>query len=193
MSAGAMREKWDHIYASDTEEEPAPAAVLRENAHLLPLGGNALDLACGRGGNALFLARRGFRVSAWDISPVAIGRLAGRAERSGLALEAAVRDVESVPFPRETFTVITVSRFLARSLTGAILDSLAPGGLLFYQTFVREKLSTKGPGNPEYLLRVNELLDLFREMRILVYREEGRAGDLSAGNRDEASLVGKKR
>jgi tellurite methyltransferase len=193
MSAGAMREKWDHIYAADTEEEPAPAAVLRENAHLLPLGGNALDLACGRGGNALFLARRGFRVSAWDISPVAIGRLAGWAERSGLALEAAVRDVESVPFPRETFTVITVSRFLARSLTGAILDSLAPGGLLFYQTFVREKLSTKGPGNPEYLLRVNELLDLFREMRILVYREEGRAGDLSAGNRDEASLVGKKR
>jgi tellurite methyltransferase len=192
MSAWASREKWDRIHAVAPDEEPAPAAVLRENAHLLPIGGDALDLACGSGGNALFLARLGFRVSAWDISPVAIGRLAGRAERGGLALKATVRDVESVPFPRESFTVITVSRFLARPLAGAILDSLRPGGLLFYQTYVREKPSPKGPGNPDYLLRINELLDMFRAMRVLVYREEGRVGDLSAGNRDEASLVGQK-
>jgi tellurite methyltransferase len=193
MSSGASREKWDRIYAVATEEEPGPADVLRENAHLLPMGGDALDLACGRGGNALFLARRGFRVCAWDISPVAIGRLAGQAERSGLVMEATVRDVESAPFPRETFNVITVSRFLARPLSGAILDSLSPGGLLFYQTYVREKPNPKGPGNPDYLLGINELLDMFRGLRVLVYREEGRVGDLSAGNRDEASLVGQKR
>ena len=193
MPAEDARAKWDRIYSGAREAEPEPAVVLEESAHLLPSKGDALDLACGLGGNALFLARRGLTVSAWDISKVAVGRLASLAEKSGLPLEAEVRDVEAEPFPREAFDVVVVSRFLARPLAKAIIGSLKPGGLLFYQTYVREKLTSTGPSNPDYLLEENELLTLFSGLRVLVYREEGRFGDLSAGSRDEAFFVGCKR
>jgi SAM-dependent methyltransferase len=193
VSAESLREKWDRFYSSSPSHELEPATVLAEYGHLLPNSGLALDLACGLGGNALFLARRGLRVTAWDISPVAIDRLEALAGRSALTIEADVRDVDLAPFPHEQFDVIVVSRFLIRSLAGAIVDSLKPGGLLFYQTFVREKLSPAGPSNPDYLLAENELLGLFGGLRVMVYREEGRIGDLSLGRRDEAYFVGQKR
>ena len=193
MAADAVREKWDRIYRQSQAAEPAPAEVLSENAHLLPGSGDALDLACGLGGNALFLARRGFSVSAWDISPVAIEALAVLAAGSGLTLAAQARDVESEPIPRQAFDVIVVSRFLCRELVQPIEDSLKPGGLLFYQTFIRDKPNPQGPGNPDYLLAENELLSLFKGMKVLLYREEGRVGDLRLGRRDEAYFVGQKR
>ena len=192
MSADAIRDKWDRIYASSTEDEPEAAEVLSNNAHLLPPSGDALDLACGLGGNALFLARRGFRVSAWDISPLAVARIASLAGRSGLKVEAQTRDVEAEPIPLAAFDVVVVSRFLARALAGPIGVSLRPGGLLFYQTFVRGKLHPAGPSNPDYLLAENELLELFASLHVVFYREDGRVGDLSFGNRNEAYFVGQK-
>ena len=193
MSAEATREKWDRAYSGSSEHKPEPAEVLAENAHMLPAKGQALDLACGLGGNALFLARRGFKVSAWDISPVAIAHLVALAGRLGLEIDAQVRDVETMPFPREAFDVVIVSHFLARPLAGPICDSLRPGGLLFYQTFVRDKPAQLGPSNPDYLLAENELLQLFGGLRVLFYREEGLVGDLTAGSRNEAYYVGQKR
>ncbi len=193
MRAEDPHAKWDRIYSGTGEAEPQPAQVLEENAHLLPAKGHALDLACGLGGNALFLARRGLMVSAWDISNTAVGRLAALGAKSGLPLKAEVRDVEAEPFPREAFHVVVISRFLSRQLANPIIDSLKPGGLLFYQTFVRDKVISSGPSNADYLLKENELLALFSGLRVLVYREEGRIGDLSAGRRDEAFFVGCKR
>ena len=131
MSADTVREKWDRIYSATTEDEPEAAEVLCKNAHLLPPSGDALDLACGLGGNALFLAHRGFRVSAWDISPLAVARLSTLAARSGLKVEAQARDVEAEPFPQAAFDVVVVSRFLARPLAGPIGASLRPGGCCF--------------------------------------------------------------
>ena len=64
---------------------------------------------------------------------------------------------------------------------------------MFYQTFVREKLNPAGPGNPDYLLAENELLELFAGLRVVFYREDGRVGDLTCGRRDEAYFVGQKR
>lgn len=191
MAAETAQAKWDRIYAGLADSEPAPAAVLAENAHLLPPAGHALDLACGLGGNALFLARRGFRVAAWDISPQAVARL--RALAQGLALDAQVRDVEAEPLPAAAFDVVVVSRFLCRGLAESILASLKPGGLLFYQTYSLDKPSPQGPSNPDYLLHENELLRMFHGMRVLVYREEGRVGDLGLGRRDEAYFVGLKK
>lgn len=188
-----IQARWDQIYSSPAEAEPAPAEVLSENAHLLPSAGQALDLACGLGGNALFLARRGFAVTAWDISPVAIEGLSSKAFSQGLKLVAQVRDVESEAFPRQAFDVVVVSRFLSRPLARLIQDGLKPGGLLFYQTFTQDKPGPGGPSNPAYLLAENELLSLFGGMRVVVYREEGRVGDLSLGRRDEACFVGQRR
>ena len=183
------QEKWNARYAVATTEPPRPAPVLQENAHLLPVTGRALDLACGLGGNALFLARRGFGTEAWDISDVAISTLGELAAAERLNLQARVRDVSKVPPDPETFDIIVVSRFLDRSIVPAIANALRPGGLLFYQTFTREAVSERGPSNPAYRLGPNELLRLFYGMRVLVYREEGRQGDMQQGFRDEAMLV----
>lgn len=193
MSKTSLQTKWDQIYSDRPDPEPLPAVVLSENAHLLPRSGDALDLACGLGGNALFLAQKGFKVTAWDISPVAIHALAGRAASSTLNLEAQVRDVEAELFPVQGFDVVVVSRFLSRPLARPILDCLKPSGLLFYQTYVIDKPGSQGPSNPAYLLAENELLTLFAGMRLLAYREEGRVGDLNLGRRDEAYFVGRKR
>jgi SAM-dependent methyltransferase len=193
VPADAARAKWDRIYSGLLASAPEPAAVLAENAHLLPPSGDALDLACGLGGNALLLARLGFKVSAWDVSKVAVDALAARAARLGLGIAAQARDVEAEPFPVAAFDVVVASRFLARPLARPILDSLKPQGLLFYQTYTRDKPGPQGPGNPDYLLAENELLRLFAGLRVLVYREEGRVGDLSIGRRDEAYFVGRKR
>ncbi|MGX2039664.1 class I SAM-dependent methyltransferase [Methylocaldum sp. MU1018] len=190
---GEIRDKWDRIYREAGDAIPEPARVLADNAHLLPASGIALDLACGLGGNALYLAQRGFDTHAWDISPEAISRVNVYARRLGLSLRAEVRDVVDAPPMAESFDVVVVSRFLERSLGPAIINALKPDGLLFYQTYTREKAAGTGPTNPAYLLSANELLRLFgSRFRLVFYREEGRIGDLARGCRNEAFFVGQK-
>ena len=186
-------DKWDRRYREAGDEVPAPAAVLVDNAHLLPPAGRALDLACGLGGNARWLAERGLEVSAWDFSPVAIKRLATQADRQGLELDAKARDVCDQPPAPASFDVIVVAHFLERSLASHLVQALRPDGLLFYETFTRERVGEGGPGNPDFLLGPNELLGLFRPLHLLAYREEGRVGDTRRGFRDKAWLVAQKR
>jgi tellurite methyltransferase len=184
------RDQWDRVYgAAEVSEPPAPARVLAENAHLLPASGRALDLASGLGGNALLLAAKGLEAQAFDISTEALVRLDAWAARLGLSVKTEVRDVVAEPPAPDSFDVIVVSRFLDRSLTGAIKAALRPGGLLFYQTFTREKTTPGGPSNPDYLLAPGELLDLFRGLRLVVYREEGLLGNPAQGFRNQALLV----
>lgn len=192
MEEQSQRAKWD-LRHGDPEKRPSPATVLIENLYLLPERGSALDLACGLGGNALLLAKRGLQVRAWDISPVAIERLQEYARGMELAnLTAEVRDIEQQPLSPESFDVITLSYYLERSLVPDIIQALKPGGLLFYETFTRISVSDKGPSNPDYRLADNELLALFSPLQLRVYREENRLGDLSEGSRDIAMLVAQK-
>lgn len=188
----SAREKWDRIYFGEFSGFPEPARVLLDNAHLLPESGHALDLACGLGGNALFLAQRGLDVRAWDISRIALDKLTAWGERSGLSIRCACVDLSCDSLPAADFDVIVVSRFLDRRLAPAIVRALKPGGVLFYQTYVRDKLSESGPSNPDFLLAENELLSLFSALRIRHYREDGKAGDTKIGWRDEALMVGQK-
>ena len=181
-----LQAKWDNRYRANADL-PAPALVLAQNAHLLPRQGRALDLACGLGANALFLAGFGLSVEAWDLSPVAIQRLS--AQIGSTALTVQVRDVVTQPPEPDSFDVIVVSHFLERSLAPALSAALHPGGLIFYQTFTREAASDSGPSNPDYRLAANELLKLFPDLLLRIYREEGRVGDLSRGCRDLALLV----
>jgi SAM-dependent methyltransferase len=183
---------WEERYQNRSAADAEPAPVLAEYAHLLPAEGTALDLACGLGGNAVFLARRGLDTLAWDSSPAAIEQLSAYAEARGLRLRAAVRDVAARPPEPEGFDVIVVSRFLERALVPALVAALRPDGLLYYQTFTRSRVSDRGPGNDRFRLGDNELLGLFGELRLLVYREDGRVGELERGLRDEAQLVAQK-
>ena len=190
---GADREKWDDIYSRSSSPASAAAEVLRENTHLLPGKGKALDLACGRGANALLLAAHGLDTHAWDISQVALDNLARQADSQGISLTLESRDVCTAPPASNSFDVIVVSRFLDRTIMPALGLALREGGLIFYQTFILDAASDAGPGNPDYRLGENELLGHFRELRLLFYREESTVGDLSQGSRNEALLVAQKR
>ena len=192
MNTGVnQQQKWDLRHAKATDPGQ-PARVLEENLHLLPSQGKALDLACGRGVNAFMLAQAGLKVTAWDNSPVAIARLLHQAEALGLSINAQVRDVIEAPPEPSSFNLILVSYFLERKLTPALIDALRPGGLLLYQTFSRERVTDCGPSNIQYRLKNNELLSLFKQLTIRVYREEGSLGDLTKGCRDLAMLVAQK-
>ena len=186
--------KWNLRYSSrERDAIPLSAEVLVENQHLLPTNGVALDLACGLGGNALLLAHKGLTTHAWDVSNVAVEKLAALAATQNVSVDTQVRDVVEQPPAAGAYDVIVVSRFLHRPLIPRIIAALKPAGLVFYQTFIEEKAVDIGPSTPEYLLAENELLRLFTELRILVYREEGLVGDIAQGFRHEAMLVGQKK
>lgn len=185
-----LQQKWDERYQNIQIGVNPAAQVLIENQHLLPTTGLALDLACGSGANAILLARRGLQTHAWDLSPTVIEKVNQYATRHKLDIHAAVHDVTVTSLTPESLDVIVVSHFLERSLCPAITKALKPGGLLFYQTFIRDRVDTTGPGNPEFRLASNELLRLFEGLRVLVYREEGTVGDQTRGFRNEAWLVG---
>ena len=188
-----MSHKWDAIYAQLDVESSLPVSVLTENEFLLPKAGTALDLACGVGANALFLARHGMTVTGWDISIVAIDKLSAHATRQGLNINACQEKINVESFTGSSFDVIVVSRFLDRTLSDAIIEALKPEGLLFYQTFTREKMMQNPPNNPDYLLTENELLTLFSPLRVIFYRENALIGEPLRGLRNETQFVGQKR
>lgn len=184
-----MARDWDAHYRAEPDTAPRAAEVLAANSHLLPRGGVALDLACGRGGNAFLLARNGLETHAWDSAPAAIEAVAEGARTVGLQVHGQVRDVVAAPPEPRRFDVIVVSHFLERQLAAALMDALRPEGLLFYQTFTRTHMTERGPRSERFRLEENELLSLFRPLRLRYFREDGDVGDASRGVRDEALLV----
>lgn len=186
------QQKWDQIYRKRDATEPEPAEVLRQNQHLLPASGCALDLACGLGANSLLMAEAGLDVASWDISPVAINSLLDVAQQQGLSIDAKVVDVMIRQPEAESVDVLVVTHFLVREMAPVLVAALKPGGLLFYQTYCREKVSQQGPSNPDYLLEDNELLQMFGGLKVRVYREESVLGDHNQGWRNQAMLVAQK-
>jgi tellurite methyltransferase len=184
-----IREKWNERYRAATGKRQA-SRVLSENLHLLPGAGRALDLACGLGGNALLLAEQGLEVDAWDIADVAVAALQSVATKRQLPVRAQVRDVEASPPGPGTFDVIVVSHFLERGIIPDLIQALRPGGLIYYQTFTRQRVSDRGPQREEFRLDEQELLQLFSGLQVLFYREEGCVGDVQQGFRDEAMFIG---
>ena len=189
-NTASIEAKWDGIYEKNGFS--LPADVLVENSFLLPKKGCALDLASGLGANALLLAEKGLAVHAWDISSVALNRLKKNAALKNLKVSVKQVLIQPKVLPKNTFDVIVLSRFLDRSLCNGIMESLKSGGLLFYQTYVREKVASDGPRNPDFLLARNELLQLFQPLKLVVYRENSLIGCLQYGERNEALFIGQK-
>lgn len=171
---------------------PPPCMVVAAYTHLFPTTGTALDLACGLGANALLLAHHGLETYAWDYAETVLERLRANAQTQQVQIHTELRDVVISPPPPDTFDVIVVCHFLERRLAPALLQALKPNGLQFYQTFTRSSVSEGGPKNPEFRLADNELLRLFADMQIIIYREEGKIGDTGQGFRNEALLIARK-
>jgi len=165
--AKADRERWDDRYATAPPEAPAPPELLNEHEHLLPAGGRALDVACGRGGVAVWLAGRGFAVDAVDVSPVALDALAGLAERHGVAgrVRAHRHDLDAgLPAgTRSGYAVVVCQRFRDPALYAALAGAVAPGGLLAVSVL-------SGGGGP-FRAAPGELLGAFGGLEVLEHRE----------------------
>lgn len=171
-------ELWDTRYR-EGGHEPRACAVLQQYPEHLPQQGQALDLACGPGGNALWLARRGLTVHAWDYSEVAIRSLRAEAEKHRLDVRAEVRDVVRHPPKTGEFDLLVVSHFLDRGLMPALCAAVRPGGLLYYQTFLVDHPGP-GPRNPDFLLRPGELSGYCEDWEILHASEQGGQAQLVA-------------
>jgi SAM-dependent methyltransferase len=157
----------------------AVSSWLAANADLLPRGGRALDVACGDGRNALYLAAAGLSVRAVDRDPDRIAALSAAARRLGLDVRADLLDLESgePDLGREAFDVVLVIHYLHRPLFPKLIGALRPGGLLLYETFTVDQALRGRPTNPAFLLRHGELPDLVTPLRVVRRREgefEGR-------------------
>jgi len=155
-----------------------PATFLVENFELLTMG-RVLDVAMGFGRNAVFLAEMGFEVEGVDISPEAVENALKLAQDSGVTINAETADLEGdYHIKRDHYDVIMCFNYLQRSLMPQIKEGLRPGGMVVYETFIVDQAQLGHPKNPDFLLRHNELLDMFRDFRCLRYREgiiEGKA------------------
>lgn len=186
------QKKWNETYQNVDFSSAIPAQVLHENAYLLPNSGNALDLACGRAGNAQFLAEQGFYVDAVDYSPVLLKGLESYVKDQCLNIACQLRDIETDGLSAKKYDVIVVSYFLNRRLFPQIISTLKPDGLLFYQTWSQLSIDDSGPSNPEFRLQVGELLELCSPLRPILYRENGVQGDIRQGLRNDAILIAQK-
>ena len=148
----------------------APSPWVVRFAGLLRRGGTALDLACGGGRHAIFLAARGHPVTAVDRDPEALARLAGV---EGIAAVGA--DLETAPWPLagRRFDAVVVANYLHRPLFPSIREALAEGGVLLYETFMRGHEGLGKPSNPEFLLEPGELLRAFGDLTPVAF-EQGR-------------------
>ena len=139
-------------------------------APLIP-GGAVLDLACGSGRHARHLAGLGHAVVAVDRDSNALAAAAGQdITTSAIDLEA---PGAAWPFGADRFAGIVVTNYLHRPLTAAMLSSLAPNGVLIYETFSEGNAAFGKPSNPAFLLQPGELLDWAREhdLRVIAFED----------------------
>lgn len=185
----SSQSEWDakHSLAANKAAE-APTGILTELWPLLPAGA-ALDLACGRGRNALFLAQHGRHVTAVDWSSAALDTLEERAKALKISVRRILRidearqltragidllraDLETVELPANRYSVILCVRYLQRSLFPQVCRGLRPGGMLLFETYTKAQLDfSGGPRDPAHLLNTGELRRAFPELEVVFYRE----------------------
>ena len=184
-------EHWDERYQRERDFwlERQPRQLLKSFAHLLPSEGRALDAASGMAINGLFLAQHGLKVFALDISEYALNLARQRARSEETILEAAVYDLSNPWLPAAYFNVILNFHFLERAAIPVYRQALTPGGLIFFDTYVR--LNDR-EDIPIYYLEPGELLSGFEGFEVIHYAEEFLPQSESHGERGIAQLVARK-
>jgi SAM-dependent methyltransferase len=144
----------------------APSAWVQRWAAGLPPGSRVLDLACGSGRHLLWLAGRSLQVTGVDRDAAAVEPLRAHAE-------IVVADLEDGPWPLpgRRFDAVVVTNYLWRPLWPALLGSVAEGGRLVYETFMRGHEAYGRPSRPEFLLEPGELLRAVVPLRVVAYEE----------------------
>lgn len=153
--------------------KPAPAltpsAWVRRWAALIPAAGRVLDLACGAGRHAIFLAERGCRVDAVDLDLEASAPVRASA---GVTWRQHDLEQDDWPFAPASYAGVVVSNYLHRPLFPHLLEVLLPGGVLIYETFALGQERYGRPRNPAHLLLPGELLEFARgRLRVVAYED----------------------
>lgn len=149
------------MHGSDT-----PSAWVRRWSHLVPAGGSVLDVACGAGRHLRWFASRGHAVTGVDRDPAAIAATTG----VGRVVQA---DIESGPWPfaGQRFDAVVVTNYLWRPLLPVIVNSLADGGVLIYETFAVGNETVGRPSRPDFLLQPGELLGASVGLHVVAYED----------------------
>jgi len=143
-----------------------PSAWLQRWAHLIAPGSSVLDVACGAGRHMRWLATQGHAVQGVDRNPDAVAL----AQAFG---EVTCADIENGPWPfaGQTFGCVVVTHYLWRPLLPTLVQAVAPGGVLIYETFAAGNESVGKPSRPEFLLNHGELLLLCKTLRIVAFED----------------------
>jgi SAM-dependent methyltransferase len=149
--------------------DEAASAWVQRWSHLMSEGGSVLDVACGRGRHARWLHQHGLRVVAVDRSAQAIEAIGLPDERC----ETCVADIEDGPWPfaNRQFDAVVVTNYLWRPLLPTLLASLAPGGVLIYETFAAGNETVGKPSRPDFLLKPGELLQVCQALRTIAFED----------------------
>jgi SAM-dependent methyltransferase len=156
--------------AQNTPEPGASSVWLRRFSRLITPQGKVLDVAAGKGRNARWLAAQGFRVEGVDRDAAALDSMQGIAN-----ITTRQADLENAgwPYGGQRFDAIIVCRYLHRPLLPLLASSLAPRGILIYETYMQGHENYGRPRNPDFLLMSNELLAAFESSLEIVDFEQG--------------------
>jgi len=157
------RERWDKKYKNNHPIATKIAKVV-ENYYSLAEGKEALDIACGTGRNAKFLAGKGFNVDALDISPVALENLKNIENINPKEV-----DFDTYILEENSYDLIVCTYYLNRSLFPQIEKALKKGGIFIFETFMHHPDNTKVPSNRSFLLEDGELEREFSKSYEILY------------------------
>ena len=162
-----------------------PSPWIVRFAPLLPPGARVLDVACGSGRHARYLHGLGMAVTGLDRDAEAIAAL-----RTDVAGQFTVADLENEAWPLADaqFDAVVVTNYLWRPLWPQLLHSVAPGGLLLYETFADGNAAYGKPSRPDFLLQPGELLHACAGWHIIAYEH----GLLTAPNRVVQRIAARK-
>lgn len=153
------RNKWNSRYAAGAyAERTHPSALLVDALAQHPdLSGSALDIACGAGRNALYLAERGFQVTGMDISDQALERAGQSAAELGLTVQWLQQDLDQISDLHGPYALICMVRYVNAPLLDMAAQALAPAGLLVVEQHLRSDAQVVGPQNPTFRVAAGEL------------------------------------
>jgi SAM-dependent methyltransferase len=190
--SAAERDKWDARYRDGAYEGRShPTALLAEWLPRLPRG-RALDVACGAGRNALFLAANGYEVTALDISVIGLDRGRRMAAERGLTIDWLCADLDDPEraLPANRFDLIVWARYVHPKLMPYLIARLAIGGALLCEQHLMTEEPVAGPTSAGFRLTPGELNRSVAGLRI-EHSYEGLVVDPDGRSVALAQLIGR--